>query len=231
MALISVFTDQVRPDKAREYQELVAELAAEARKKQEPWHWTSYQVGFGPLGRIYHVSQHPDHADIEKQGDAEALFTRVLGEKKGPKLLEDAQDCLVSTERALGIQRPDLSNPQEPAESIAQVSSLALIRARPGRQQAVEKLLRQMAEAIPKTGEPGRIGVAQALTGDMLLYWIVRPLESLADLDRQSIGRDLLIKALGQSEGERIFQSGLENVDQLQREITFYREDLSNPPR
>ncbi len=231
MALISVFTDQMRPDKAREYQELVAELAAEARKKQEPWHWTSYQVGFGPLGRIYHVSQHPDHADIEKQGDAEALFTRVLGEKRGPKLLEDAQDCLVSTERALGIQRPDLSYPQEPAESIAQASSLALIRARPGRQQAVEKLLRQMAEAIPKTGEPGRIDVAQALTGDMLLYWIVRPLESLADLDRQSIGRDLLIKALGQSEGERIFQSGLENVDQLQREITFYREDLSNPPR
>ena len=69
------------------------------------------------------------------------------------------------------------------------------------------------------------------IKGKVALLISMRTATVAPDLDRQSIGRDLLIKALGQSEGERIFQSGLENVDQLQREITFYREDLSNPPR
>ena len=46
----------------------------------------------------------------------------------------------------------------------------------------------------------------------------------------QTVGRDLLIKAFGQNEGDRIFRSGLEGIDQLQREITSYNEELSNPP-
>jgi len=90
-------------------------------------------------------------------------------------------------------------------------------------------LRRQLAEAIPKSGQPGSVAAAQAVIGDMLGYWIVRPLQKLADLERQSVGRDLLIKAFGKQEGERIFRSGLEGVDRLEREITVYREDLSNP--
>jgi hypothetical protein len=230
MALISVFTDQIRPERARGYEALVAELAAEARKKQEAWRWTAHQVSVGPLARMYYVSQHPDHADIEKHGDPLALFTRVLGEKRGEKHLDESNECLVSTERVLAVQRPDLSYPNEPPERVAPVASLAAIRARPGHNDTVEDLLRKFAEAIPKTGESARIGVAQQVTGDMQVYWLVRPLERLADLDQQSVGRDLLIKAFGADEGARIFRTGLEGADQVQREITTYREDLSNPP-
>ena len=230
MALISVFTDQIRQDRIRPYEERVAELAAEARKKKEGWRWTAHAVGFGSLARIYHVSQHEDHADLEKRGDPLALFTRVLGEKKGEKHLEDVTECLVSSERILATQRPDLSYPQQPPAGIAPVSSVAAIRARPGQQDVVEELLRKFAEAVPKTGENARIGTAQQLTGDMSIYWIVRPLESLSQLDQQSVGQDLLIKAFGKTEGERIFRAGLAGADQVQREITTYREDLSNPP-
>ncbi len=230
MPIISVFTDNIRQDRLRTYEDRVAELAAEARNKKEAWRWTAHQVRFGPLARIYYVSRHEDHADVEKHGDPEALFKRVLGEKKGEKQLEEANECLVSTERTLGVPRPELSYPQEPAEEIARISSLALIRARPGHQHALEELLLKIAEAIPKSSESASITSVQALTGDMLAYWLVRPLNSLADLDRQSIGRDLLIKAYGQNEGDRIFRTGMEATDQLQREITLYREDLSNPP-
>ena len=115
------------------------------------------------------------------------------------------------------------------SEAVSPITSLALIRARPGGQDAVEELLRKFAEAIPKTGESATLNAAQALTGDMLVYWLVRPLDRLADLDKQSIGRDLLLKAYGQQEGSRIWSEGSQSMDQLQREILFYREDLSNP--
>ena len=229
MPLVSVFTDQIRPDRVRRYEELVAELAAEARKKKEAWRWTAHEVKFGPLARVYYVSRHEDYTDIEKHGDPQALFTRVLGEKQGRKQLDEANECRVSSERVLGIHRPELSYPQEAAEGIAPITSLAFIRARPGLQHIVEELLLKLAEAIPKTGESASIASFQAVTGDMLGYWVARPLNRLADLDRQSIGRDLLIKAVGQNEAERIFRSGLEGIDQLQREIIAYREDLSNP--
>lgn len=230
MALISVFADQIRQDRIRRYEEIITELAEEARKKQEAWRWTAHQVAFGPLARIYYVSQHADHADIEKHGDAQALFRRVLGEKKGEKALEESSECQVSNERMLAVQRADLSYPQEPEARVAPVASVAALRARPGKQQALEDLIRKFAEAIPKTGEAAQLGVAQQLTGDMQTYWLVRSLDSLADLDKQSVGQDLLIKAFGQQEGTRIFQTALESVEQTQREIHVYREDLSNPP-
>jgi hypothetical protein len=229
MSLISVFTDQIRPDRGRRYEAIIVELAAEARKKREEWRWTAHQVGFGSLARIYYVSEHPDYADLEKHGDVPALFERVLGVTKGRKLLDEANECLVSNQRTLGVQRLDLSYVKEPAQGVAPLASLALFRARPGAQHLVEELLRQIAEAIPKCGEPGSVAAAQSVIGDMLGYWTVRPLQKLADLDRQSVGRALLIKAFGKQEGERIFRNGLEGVDRLEREITVYREDLSNP--
>ncbi len=229
MSLVSVFTDHVRQDRQRQYEDCIAELAASARKKKEAWHWGAHQVGFGPLSRIYYVSQHDDHADLEKHGDPLALFTRVLGEKKGQKLLEETSECLWSSERTLGMHRPELSYPKEPPHGVSPLTSLVMVRARPGHQEAVEELFRNVAEAIPKSGESARVDTFQAVVGDMLGYWLVRPLARLADLDRQSIGRDLLIKGLGQDEGARVYRSGLEAVAEVRREITTYREDLSNP--
>jgi len=230
MSLVSIFTDQVRPDKLNDYEDLIAELARSAREQDEGWHWTAHQTAFGPLSRIRYVSWHEDYADLERHGDPLALFTRVLGEKKGRNLLEDVNECLVSNERALNQYRPDLSYPQERSTTIAPVVSVALIRPRPGSQAAVEEMLRQMAEAIPKTGEEAQIRCYQTLTGEMFSYVLVRPLERLADLDRQSVARDLTVKAYGQQEGERIFKAGIEATLETQREILAYREDLSNPP-
>ena len=227
MALISVFADQIRPDRVQRYEDIVAELAEKARKGDEAWHWTAHQVGFGPLARIYYTSAHEDHADVEKHGDPRALFARVFGEKEGRKKLGEATACQVSSERTLGLLRPDLSYAQEPGAVVSKLSSVALVRARPGRQSDVEELLRKVAEAIPKAGESARIAGVQALTGDMAVYWIVRSLDSLADLDRQAFGRDLLVKAYGEEEGGRAFET--DAVDRLEREITVYREDLSNP--
>src|SRR5258706_287067 len=111
----------------------------------------------------------------------------------------------------------------EKRSAIMSLISVFTDQIRPDRGRRYEEII---AEAIRKSGEPGSVAAAQAVFGDMLGYWLVRPLQKLADLDRQSVGRDLLIKAFGKPEGERIFRSGLEGVDRLEREITVYREDL-----
>jgi hypothetical protein len=230
MSLVSVFTDHVRQDKLDDYEERIAGLASQARKKHEAWRWVAQQTAFGPLSRIHYVSWHDDYADLEAKGDPQALFARVFGGKKGRDRLEDVSKCLLSTERALLQYRPDLSYPQERATTIPAVTSVAMVRARPGGQEAVETLLRHIAEAVPKTGEQAQIRTYQALIGDMQSYGIVRPLDRLADLDQQSVGRDLVIKAYGPQEGERIYREGLEASAETRREIRAYREDLSNPP-
>jgi hypothetical protein len=229
--LISVFRDQIRTDQVRRYEGAIEELASEARRKDEAWRWTAHAVAFGPQARIYYVSQHPDYADLERHGDPAALFGRVLGESKGQKRLEEATACLLASERTLAQRRDDLSHPRQPAGGLAPLASVALLRARPGQQAAVEEFVRSLAEAIPKTGEEAALGAAQVIVGDMLAYWLVRPLQRLADLDRQTTGRDLLLRAYGQTEGERIFRAGTEGIQEIQREIVAYREELSNPPR
>jgi hypothetical protein len=231
MTLVSIFTDHIRQDRLDDYEEQISGLAAAARKKKEAWRWTAYQTAFGQLARVRYVSWHESYADLEKHGDPLALFTRVMGEKKGAEHLRDVGKCLWSSERAINQHRPELSHPKERVAKIAPLISVAMLRPRPGGQGAVEEMLRHIAEAIPKTGEQAQIRTSQTLTGDMQSYAVARPLDRLADLDQQSIGRDLLVKAYGPKEGERIFQAGLEGTLETQREILTYREDLSNPPR
>ena len=59
----------------------------------------------------------------------------------------------------------------------------------------------------------------------------MRPLRSLADLDQQLSGPELLNKAFGTAEGGLIWRNGTEALEQAQRQIVALREDLSNPPR
>ncbi len=106
-----------------------------------------------------------------------------------------------------------------------------MARARPGRREAVEEILRKIAEPIPKVDEPIRITTYQTVIGDALQYWTVRPLDELGDLDEQLTVSDLLEKAFGPAEGGLIFRSGLEAVEQLERSITIYRDELSKVPQ
>jgi hypothetical protein len=212
---------------------LITELADAARKKDEPLKWIAQEVAFGSLGKVYYVSLHPDHADIEKHGDAPAIFQRVLGEKKGLALFGEIQGCIESTERGIAVVRPDLSYPQEEgAGERRPLTSLSTLRARPGAQAQLEELIRKVAEAVPKTGGQTRLMTYQALTGGFSnTYYLARPLNRLADLDRQPIGQEALVAAYGKAEGERIFRSGGEAIQDVLREILVLREERSNPPR
>lgn len=233
MALITIQTNVVRPDGLARYEELVQDLAAKARKKSDEWKWTAHVTAFGNTesAEIHYVSASESFAEIQQRGEVAQMIRRVMGERSGEDLLQQISQCLLASRSTISRDRPDLSYPPDDPDRTAPAALVNLLRSRAGHQEAAEEVIRKVAEAIPKVGEPARITTFQTLVGNALQYWTVRPMESLAELDGQLPVADLLEKAFGPAEGGLIYRGGLEAIEDLQRTITLYREELSNPPQ
>lgn len=230
MPFTTVLSERIRPERLRRYEELVQRLSKKAAQKKEAWHWTAHQTAFGEVvDTIHYVSESADFAAIGSRGLTDELVRRVMGEKEGNELLEQASECVLSRQQIIGTDRPDLSYPPERRDRTHPVAVVTTIRARPGGQEACEELIRKIAEAIPKVGDVARLVAFQTLVGDLAQYWTVRPVESLGELDRQLQPAELLNRAFGAAEGGLIFRAGLESIQEVRRQIVLYREDLSNP--
>jgi hypothetical protein len=229
MALTTVLTERIRPERFRPYEELVQRLAKQAVQKREAWHWTTHQTAFGEGDQVHFVSDAENFATLGARGMPDALVRRLLGEKEGNEWLQRLNECVVSAQQTVSMERPDLSYPPERMERPYPAALVTIIRSRPGGREACEELIRKVAEAIPKAGDPARLLAYETLVGNPYEYWTVRPLRDLGDLDRQMQPADLLTKAFGAAEGGLIFRTGLEALEAVRREIVLYREDLSNP--
>jgi hypothetical protein len=229
MALITVATHTVRLVLFQRYEELIGEVANAAVRKREKWNWTAHQVAFGEAGTLHYATLDQDFAAIQQRGQVDDMVRRVMGEKPGNELLREVNECMLTLRQTVSMDRPDLSYPAEFEQRAFPAALVTLVRAQPGKQEACEELIRKVAEAIPKLGEPARILTRQTLIGDPLLYWTVRPLDDLSQLDEQRWTAALLEQAFGAAEGGLIYRSGLEAIERAQRSISLYREDLSNP--
>lgn len=229
MPLTSILSVQVRPDRFARYGDLVRDLAEQAVEQDDAFRWTAHQTAFGELGRLFFVSQDPDYAGIAARGTTQELIHRVLGEEEGAKALERMLECVISQQMTVSLDRPELSYPPEQTDRIFPAAVVTQIRARPGGQEALEELIRKIAEAIPKVGDPARIVSHQVMVGMLAGYWTVRPLEDLSELDDQLPPAELLNQAFGAAEGGLIYRTGLEAIEEVTRQIVVYRQDLSNP--
>ena len=229
MPLTTVLSERIRPEALRRYEGLVQRVAKKAVQQKEAWHWTAHQTAFGEVDTIHYVSVSADFAAIGSRGLPDEMVRRVMGEKEGNELLEQSSECVLSRQQIIGMERPDLSYPPERRERTHAAAVVTTIRARPGGQEGCEELIRKIAEAIPKVGDPARLVAFQTLVGDLARYWTVRPVENLGELDRQLQPAELLNKAFGAAEGGLIFRAGLESIQEVQRQIVLYRQDLSNP--
>ncbi len=229
MPLSNVLSIRVRPESSQRYEELLRELAERARKKKDPGSYACYQQAMGELGVFHFVSEDADFAGLAARGTPQLIVHRVLGEKEGPRWEKEALACTTEARQEVAIDRPDLSYPPEDLR-IRPAAVITTIRARPGHQDAAEEVLRKVAEAIPKVGDPGRLVTHQVVIGAMGAYWAVRPIDGLAELDGQLPPDQLLTQAFGTAEGGLILRSGLDAIESMQRDVVVYREDLSNPP-
>jgi hypothetical protein len=229
MPLTSVLSVQVRPDRFAQYEEQIRDLAANAVKKQDAFRWTAHQTAYGQLGSLHFVCEDTDYAAIAARGDTRELILRVLGDERGAKAMAKLLECTLSQEATISVDRPELSYPPEQADRIFAAGVVTQIRVRPGGQDALEELMRKIAEAIPKIGDSARMVSYQVLVGMMGSYWTVRPLEDLSELDDQLPPAELLDQAFGAAEGGLIYRTGLEAIQEVRRQIVMYRQDLSNP--
>lgn len=230
MALTMVNSVRLRPERIRDFETLVGELAAAAAGSKEPWRWTAHQPIFGDAQSLHFVYEAEGFAALEKLGTVDELWRRVLGDKRGEERFRETNACLVSAEHTVSIDRPDLSYlpPRAPARP-SPLAVVTVVLSRPGHADACEELIRKLAEAIPKVDEPMHIATYQSVTGNLLGYWTVRALETLGQIDALTPTPELLTRAFGAAEGGLIWRSGNEAITQARREILRYREDLSNP--
>jgi hypothetical protein len=230
MPLTNVLSIQIRPERTQRYEELLRQLAEKAVEKKDPGHYTTHQTALGELGWWHFVSQQDDWRGLSALGTPESIVSRVLGEKEGRRWQQEGLECTLAARQEISVDRPDLSYPPDEVRAIHPAAVVTVVRARNGRQEAVEELIRKIAEAIPKVGDAARIITYQTLIGDLAQYWTIRPLADLADLDRQTPAPELLNRAFGSGEGGLIFRNGLEASELTRREIVVFRRDLSNPP-
>jgi len=230
MPLTMVNSVTIRMDRFRQFEECVGELASRAADKKESWHWTGHQALFGDTRTLHFAYSSPDFAGLEQIGTVDELWRRCFGEKRGEEHFAKANACIEESRHTISIDRPDLSYPPEGSDRTAYpIALVTTARARPGKTEALEELIRKLAEAIPKVDDPARMLTFQAVVGDIREFWTVRPLESLGDLDRHLPAPELLSGAFGAAEGGLLWRSGNDAVEQVERQILAYREEPSNP--
>jgi hypothetical protein len=150
-----------------------------------------------------------------------------MGDTEGTRILEQLGACIVSEQYTIGQERADLTYPPPATDSQTALSLVTVFRTRPGGQDALEELIRKVGQAIPQIKDPRRFRAFQTIIGDVGTYWVVTPLDSLADLDAMLPPGELLERAFG-AEGALIHRNALAQIEHTERSITLLRPELSN---
>ncbi len=227
MALTTVLSVNVKPDRMSSYEAHVHRLADKAITAKEPVEWAAYQVVAGRIGTIHFVSDVASWAAYAQREPVELLIRRIMGETEGAKLIDKLNECIVSERFVIGRDRPDLSFPVSPDGPHRAMGLVTLMRVRPGGEEACEELIRKVAQAIPQVNDPRRFTAYETFIGDSRTYWIVTPLADVADLDRMLPPRDLLQRAFG-AEGVLVHRTGFDAIERMERTMTLLRPELSN---
>lgn len=230
MSLISVLSVEIDPGQVLEYLDTTANLAARAREQREDFKWTAHEVVYGGTTKIHFANRIEGFSELSKRGLPNEMVLRVLGEKKGPEALRIFGAATRNQSTAILSDRPELSYPPDNESEIAPASVLTTISARSGQLEACEELIRKIAEAIPKVGDPARIVTYQTVIGDLSEYLTVRPLNEIGEMDSQRPAQELLNQAFGPAEGGLIYRAGLDAIESVERSILLTRAELSNPP-
>ncbi|MBI4514679.1 MAG: hypothetical protein HY699_02535 [Deltaproteobacteria bacterium] len=202
-------------------------LAEKALAQKEPFEWAAHQVMAGALGTIHFVSERRDWATLSAREPVEVLIRKIMGDTEGAQLFDQLSECVLSERYTIGQERTDLSFPPASPAAVKPFGTVTIVRARPGGQDAVEELIRKVAQAIPLVKDQRRFLAYQTVMGNLRTYWAVVPLGDVAELDAMLSPPELLTRAFG-AEGALIYRNGIDAAESMERQLTILRPELSN---
>jgi hypothetical protein len=229
MPLISVLGNTVQQSAIPRYERLVRFIAERARQDSDTFKWSA-RVNTGAAGRsIHYVTRAEGFAELSTREEPDAMIRRLFGEADGTALVEALGEGTTSTSYLVAAIRDDLSSqaPPEPGETPPLIL-LTRIRTTHDGGPGVEELIRKVGEAASKVGDERRTLVLQTTIGELRTYAVAQSVSDPAQLDQQATVPELLLKAFGESEGERIFSAGTACIEHVETELSTARPDLSN---
>lgn len=227
MSLMTVLSVSVRPDRFTTYEARVQRLAEKAVAKKEPFEWAAHQVMAGALGTLHFTSECRDWAALSAREPIDVLIRKLMGDTEGTQLIDQLSECVLNERYIIGQERADLSCAPDAHNRMQPFGTVTILRARPGGQDALEELIRKLAQAIPQVKDPRRFTAYQTVMGDLRTYWTTVPLSDVAELDAMLPLPELLYKAFG-AEGALLYRTGIDAVEHIERQLTILRPELSN---
>jgi quinol monooxygenase YgiN len=231
---IDLYIAKVKPEKRAAYEAAIKKLI-EANRANKGDTWIAVSPAYGEqMETIYFASARVGMSSIEP---AMELFEKSVGKAYGQagamKLFQDLGACTSETHGELRVRRPDLSVnfPESAADRARLIGAsrwiaLTTVWLRPGKLDTFIDEAKAVKRAIESGGSGLQIGVSQAITGPLALYF-ARYVKSLADLET---GPASLAQVLGPEAYQKLQQVTVDCALNSRRELLRVMPELSNPP-
>ena len=228
MTLLTSLRVNVKLSGVARYERSVSRLAAAARADSKAAEWRA-SISTGAEGIVYVFGQMAaSYAELLGREPLPVLARRLLGESAGDDFFEEGAEHVQATSFSIRRLREELSTITLPLKDAPALVYVTRIQARSGGQGAVENLIRSVTDASQKIGAPRRITVSSTAIGEQGEYYIVRPIQDPAELDRMKTPAEVLVEAFGEKEGNAILAQSASALERVTTILATPRPDLSN---
>jgi hypothetical protein len=227
---------KVKPDKVADF-ESIAKKIADANRKANGDHWLAEVSVYGE-GNVYvFTSRRESYADIDKGNDMfMAAVNKALGKEASMKVLNDFNNCIVSSRSELRRRRPDLSSkwpadPQALNKMVGEARVLrdAEIRIRYGHVPDFENYMKDVVLHISGNPDTQPVLVSQVVEGGRggATFHLTFFRTGLGGFDNNPS-----LKSMVDEDTYAKFQKTIGEIE-AGSESTIYRfvPELSNPPQ
>ena len=101
MALLTVHSARMRPERSRTYEAGIRRIAQRAAERKESGHWQAQEVAFGSIGTLYLIQEHVDWAALGEQDPPPVYMARLFGEREGTELYHEMSEAGVIDQKDL----------------------------------------------------------------------------------------------------------------------------------
>ncbi len=234
--LVDVFVVKVKPEKRAEFDAVIKKMVDINRRHQGDT-WLASETSWGETNTVYFTSLRQNHAELEKAFEAfMGAMTKAGGPALAAKLMQEVNNCIISSRGELRRIRPDLSRnaPSDPADVLRLVGQSRWLRTmatrvRPGRFGDYQEQLQALKQAAERAGAKTPVLVSQGVAGQQgMVFYTTVPVGSLAAFDEVLTP---LPQLLGEEGYRRYTAAAREAILSSETYINRFVPELSNPPQ